>query len=109
VTEIEYNNPCSAYVTDCDDDWIPCYCPVCGGFLPGDIFRDPLICKKCGSELIALEHSEKFKESDEYDCFSEGKICVVTRAKKKTLQQTKEERAIKRLVQEGKERMKGYI
>lgn len=105
---IEYNNKCTPYTSDTDEGrWIPCQCPVCGGFLPGDIFQDPLICKKCGSELVAIEHSEEFKESDNYD-FSEGKICVVIRSKK-TKQQTREERATNQTVKEGHVKWKGWL
>jgi hypothetical protein len=77
--QITFNNNCSRYVTDNYDDenWMPCKCPVCGGFLSGDIFQDPLICKKCGSELVALEASEKLKESDDWEG-EEDRICVVT-------------------------------
>lgn len=76
--QIEYNNPCSRYSDDCDaDNWVPCNCPVCGGFLTGQIFKDPLICKKCGSELVAIEASEKLKESDDW-VGEAGRICVVT-------------------------------
>lgn len=108
MSEIEFNNPCSNYTTDdWDQDLIPCKCPICGGFLPRDIFQDPLICKKCGSELVAIEHGEKFKESDDYD-FSEGKICVVTK-RTKTKQQTREERQINRLIKEGHDKWKGFI
>jgi len=107
MTKIEYNNPCTTYVDDCDDSCIPCKCPVCGGFLPRDIFQDPLICKSCSSELLAIEHSEKFKESDDYN-FSDGKICVVTR-RKKTISQTKEERKTNRLIKEGHEKWKKWL
>jgi len=110
MVEIAYDNKCTPY---CDDDgenpWIPCKCPVCGGFLPGNIFQDPLICKKCGSELIAIEHSEDFKESDDYDLNEgEGKICVVTK-RTKTKRQTKEEREINRLVKEGAKKWKPWL
>jgi hypothetical protein len=106
--EITYNNSCTPYVTeDYEDNHTPCKCPVCSGFLPADIFKDPLICKKCGSELVAIEHSEEFKESDDYD-FSEGKICVVNR-RQKTKQQTKEEREIKRLCKEGAKREYAFL
>lgn len=108
-TEIEYNNPCSRYSDDCDpEDWHPCQCPICGGFLPGDIFQDPLVCKKCGSELIAIEASEKLKDSDDWNGES-GRICVVTRGQKKTKQQTKEEREIKRLCKEGAKKEYAFL
>jgi hypothetical protein len=109
MSAIEYNNPCTTYSDDCDgDEWIPCKCPICGGFLPSDIWQDSFICKKCGSELIAVEHSEKFQESDNYDGFSTGKICVVT-PRKKTITQCKEERAINRLVKSGIKTWKGWL
>jgi hypothetical protein len=107
MMEIEYRNSCTRYVTDCDDDRVPCKCPVCGGFLPSNIFQDPLICKKCGSELVALEHSREFIESEDYD-FSEGKICVVTR-RKKAVQQTREERRVNRLVKVQRDKWKGWL
>jgi hypothetical protein len=106
--EITFNNGCTPYITDCGDgDWNPCKCPVCGGFLQADIFQDPLICKKCGSELLAIEVSEKFTESDDYNG-EEGRICVFTK-RKKTKQQTKEEREINRLVKEGAKKWKGWL
>jgi len=106
MSEITFENHCTPYVTDCDDNCTPCKCPVCGGFLSRDIFQDPLICKRCGSELVAIDHSEEFKESDDYD-FSEGKICVVTKRKK--TKQTKEEREINRLVKEGRKREYAFL
>jgi len=108
MSEITFNNGCTPYVTDYDDDdWTPCKCPVCGGFLTADIFKDPLICKKCGSELLAIEVSEQFKDSDNWNG-EEGRICVVTK-RTKTKQQTKEEREINRLVKEGRKREYAFL
>jgi hypothetical protein len=108
LSKITFSNSCTPYVTeDYGDNHTPCKCPVCSGFLPADIFQDPLICKKCGSELVALEASEKFKESDEYNG-EEGRICVVTK-RTKTKQQTKEERQVNRLVKDGEKKWKGFL
>jgi hypothetical protein len=108
MSEFTFNNSCTPYVTeDYNDNHTPCKCPVCQGFLPSDIFQDPLICKKCGSELVALEASEKYKESDDYEG-EEGKICVVTR-RTKTKEQTKEERAVNRLVKQKAKEWKGWL
>jgi len=106
--EITFNNKCSPYVTgDSNDRWMPCKCPVCGGFLPADIFQDPLVCKRCGSELVAVEASEEFKDSDDWNG-EEGRICVVTK-RKKTKQQTREEREVNRLVKEGRKREYAFL
>jgi hypothetical protein len=96
---------CTSYVTDdYDDDLAPCRCPVCMGFLPREIFQDPLICKKCGSELAAIpEVDEDTKEPGE-----NGKICVITK-RKKTNEQTKEERRTNRLVKQGAKAWKGWL
>lgn len=108
TTEIVYENKCTPYIYDDDDGkHIPCKCPVCGGFLRSDFGLDSFICKKCGSELLAIEHTEEFKESDDYD-FSEGKICVITK-RTKTKQQTKDERVINRLVKEGHKKWKAFV
>jgi hypothetical protein len=76
------------------------------GFLTRDIFRDPLICNKCGSELTALPNVDE--ETKEVSKYGDGKICVVTR-RKKTITQTKEEREINRLVKQGAKAWKGWI
>jgi tRNA(Ile2) C34 agmatinyltransferase TiaS len=108
MTEITYNNKCTPYsYNNYDEHMTPCTCPVCGGFLKSDFDEKPFNCKKCGSELAAIEHSESFKESDDYD-FSEGKICVLER-RTKTKQQTKEERQTNRLVKEGAKKWKGWL
>ncbi|MFA5714761.1 MAG: hypothetical protein WC998_03405 [Candidatus Paceibacterota bacterium] len=108
MSEITFENRCSPYVTgNCDEQLPPCKCPVCGGFLPRDIFQDPLICKRCGSELVAIEASEKLKDSDDWNG-EEGRICVVTK-RTKTKQQTKEEREINRLVKEGRKREYAFL
>jgi hypothetical protein len=107
MTEFSYSN-CTPYVyDDYDMPHIPCKCPVCGGFLISNFDEKPFNCKKCGSELAAIEVSEKFKESDEYDG-EEGRICVLER-RTKTKQQTKEEREVNRLVKAGKKAWKGWI
>ncbi len=106
--EISFDNSCTPYVTnDYSERLPPCQCPVCSGFLPYDIFQDPLICKKCGSELIAIEASEKLKDSDDWEG-EEGHICVVTR-RTKTKLQTREERAVNRAVREGAKKWKGIL
>ena len=63
---------CSRYVID---DWlgekfVPCNCPVCGGFIKAfNDVEEKINCKKCGSELIILPEVEEGKEMDY------GKIC----------------------------------
>ena len=108
MSEISFDNGCSLYADDCDpEDWRPCSCPVCGGFLSGDIYQDPLICKKCGSELVAIPCSEEFKESDQY-CGEEGRICVAFK-RENHKGHSKEERQTKRLVKEGHDKWKAFL
>lgn len=69
--------PCTHYSYDCspgEEGWIPCQCPVCKGFL--NTTQEPLICKRCGSELALLPTTEAQKESDDY-MGEDGKICVL--------------------------------
>ncbi len=98
---------CTEYYEDCDIDSsnrMPCQCPVCGGFLTFDSQTDEPICNKCGSELAKVpDVDEETKEPLEW-----GKICVVTR-RKKTTEQTKEERKVSRLVKQGREREYAFL
>jgi hypothetical protein len=98
---------CTEYVEeDSDDRLSPCRCPVCMGFLTSNIFQDPLICKKCGSELAALPNIDE--ETGEESKYGDGKICVITR-RKKTTTQDKHSREINKLIKEGHEKWKGLL
>jgi hypothetical protein len=108
MSEITFDNDCSMYADVCDtEDWTPCRCPVCKGFLPVDIFQDPLVCRKCGSELVAIPCSDKFKDSDDWNG-EEGRICVVTKGTK-TKQQNKEERKTNRVAKENYKKWRGWL
>ncbi len=108
MSEFTFDNPCSPYVNNCDDDeCTPCKCPVCGAFLPNNIYKDPLICKKCGSELVAVDASKEKKQSDDWDG-NDGHICVVTRCKR-TVEESREDRAAKRLAKKNAKTWKSWL
>lgn len=108
MSEIDFSNPCSGYTdVDYDDEhFVPCSCPVCKAFISGNIFQDPLICKKCGSELVAIEASEKLKESDEWNGEA-GHICVVTR--REPVYPKGDELKTRKRVKEGWTKWKGFL
>jgi hypothetical protein len=94
---------CSRYQEWDDSIGTPCKCPVCGGFLAWDENGGPL-CNKCGAELVKVPEVDE-ETGEEYD---EGKICAIS-GRKKTVEQTKEERHINRLVREGAKKWKGWL
>lgn len=70
---------CTRYdMSDYDEaKFIPCQCPVCGGFLRWN--GNVPICKKCGTELLMIpDHDEETGEQLEW-----GKICPISKPKKK--------------------------
>lgn len=95
---------CTPYVEDdCEDHHTPCRCPVCGGWLKWDENDEPK-CTKCEAELVKVpDVDEDTKET--LEC---GKICALS-GRKKTVEQTKEERKIKRLCKEGWKREKAFL
>lgn len=104
--EIVVNRECTPYITgNYGEDLTPCKCPVCGGFLPSDIFQDPLICKRCGSMLKAFEVTEKFIESDNYQG-EEGRICVLS---KEHNHKGKQQHRASHQVKEGRKAWKAFL
>jgi hypothetical protein len=95
---------CTGYDENIDpQDGHPCQCPVCGGWLAWDENGEP-VCNKCGAELVKVpEVDEDTKETME--C---GKICAIS-GRKKTIEQSAEERRINRLVKEGAKKWKGWL
>ena len=66
---------CSLFGEGCDmEDWTPCHCPKCGGFLPADLCGYPLEegkqfqCKRCNA-VLELIFNEETGET--------GRICLV--------------------------------
>jgi len=60
-----------------DSNWIPCKCPICGGFLKWN--NEVMKCKKCGTELLVIpEQDEETGEELEW-----GKICPISLSNKK--------------------------
>lgn len=63
------------------EDWTPCHCPKCGGFLPGDLCGYPLEegkqfqCKRCNAVLELIFNKED--EDEEYTYTGSGRICLV--------------------------------
>jgi DNA-directed RNA polymerase subunit N (RpoN/RPB10) len=91
---------CTPYVEDADpDNFIPCRCPVCGGFLKWDETGEIPICNNCGAELAKVpnqkpkEGEEETEEDNDLDDlgYRDGKICVLSGPK-----WSKEERREKR-------------
>lgn len=68
---------CTEYVLyDTDEQFRPCKCPVCGGFLKWNDGKP--ICTKCGAGLLVIP------ERDEEDGteLGYGKICPISLKKK---------------------------
>ena len=78
MTEIK----CTEYVNyEYDEEnWYPCQCPVCAGFLTwkeSEGEDEPIpICNKCKTELIAIPYEDEI---------GYGKICPISKPKKKEL------------------------
>ena len=62
------------------EDWSPCHCPVCGGFLKAFLPNESFTCKKCGTELLIIP------EEDEGEQMEWGKICPISQRKEKQKQ-----------------------
>ena len=64
---------CSGYIIDTwEKGFVPCSCPVCGGFLVWDEVNP--ICNKCHTELMVFpEVDEETGEDMDY-----GKICPIS-------------------------------
>jgi len=65
---------CTEYILmDCDEqNFRPCNCPVCGGFLKWNDGKPT--CTKCGADLLVIpERDEETGEELEY-----GKICPIS-------------------------------
>lgn len=74
-------NECTLFASgDCYEEWIPCRCPNCKGFLPGHFpLSGQFQCKKCGAVLETLPNSDPDLDEDEQDSDMEfgGMICKV--------------------------------
>jgi len=70
---------CTPYeVMEYEEGFVPCQCPVCGGFLAWSEVDNTPICNKCETELILLpEVDEETGEEMEW-----GKICPISERKK---------------------------
>lgn len=69
---------CTSYEPYDEGDplYFPCHCPACGGFLSWE--RDKPICKKCGTELLAIPDKDEFGEE-----LPTGKICPISLPKRR--------------------------
>lgn len=65
---------CTSYVVIDYDDYVPCRCPQCKGFLPRDFPTDgQFLCRKCGAVLEVLPEEDEEFDEEEWG----GKICLV--------------------------------
>ena len=72
---------CSEYtMLDSDEQWSPCNCPVCGGFLKAFSIDEKLSCKKCGTELLIIPDKDE-ETGKEWEW---GKICPISERKRRT-------------------------
>jgi|GEM_PF-3600820 len=75
---------CTPYIEDADpDNFTPCKCPVCGGFLTWDKTGEIPICNNCGAELAKVpkqkpKEGEEESEEDDDLGYRDGKICVLS-------------------------------
>ena len=79
---------CSTFSYYYEDDWRPCTCPACKGFLPHDMPLDKqFLCKKCGKVLKTMPPLDEWMSWDQVlfdfdpnDYKHGGRICVVPEA-----------------------------
>lgn len=60
------------------DDWTPCRCPECGGFLPKDFpMGEQFLCRRCGAVLETLPSPVEEDDEEDTDYERGGRICLV--------------------------------
>jgi uncharacterized protein YbaR (Trm112 family) len=126
---------CTPYLDDVDDDdYMPCVCPVCKGFLTWDETGEIPICNKCGAELAKIPNRikdgwecckcktiNKFKDDlcnkcghdecndcQEPDYEGDGKICALS-GRKKPLSQHREETKLKRIGKQNEKAWRAFL
>ena len=73
---------CSRFVVSDEayNEWEPCHCPVCGGFLKQDFPLDTMFkCKKCGTELMCFTDENEDPDTDPLDEGMTGRICPISK------------------------------
>lgn len=70
---------CTNFTTIDYNDWTPCRCPACKGFLPKDFpMGKQFLCKKCGAVLETLPTIPEDPDMDEDTDYEwGGRICLV--------------------------------
>lgn len=70
---------CSIFIPMYDEEWNPCRCPQCKGFLPAHFpINEQFLCRKCGSVLETLPSLVEYSDDEEdLDYKYGGRICLV--------------------------------
>ena len=75
---------CTQFTFDGDfDEWRPCTCPVCKGFLPANLPLDrQFLCRKCGAVLKTYPPLDEYMSWNQFlfdaqDDRWGGRICLV--------------------------------